>query len=567
MGIKIEFNINEEVTRIVMVWCVRVMSKLIFRNKIFQNLIEKFDDEDKPCFYAENDEGYMEYKLRLDQIDKGKMMRMITQMTYRLNEAKLLTSKANAYYLLGVDDDGNVGYVSREIIDKSIDILIETAHKCNAEVYSLEIVTLEVNCCLAAAAIRKCYNAIHINEYRISMLGASGHGKTTTLGYLTYNEKDNGTGSSRRIIFRHNHEQTTGITSSIKHDIFGLADGKIYNYRSDTVDVTWDKIAQTSNKIISIFDLPGLPKYYRTMLFGVLVYRAHLNLIIISVQDCISSGIPDETIAALEISLAFKTPIFILFTKIASYDNSEITGADENLLSLVTKLNVILSPTFKLVPCDEPISSGCIPYLPISNITGKNYHKFINYIDKCSPPRNQNIIPTKLSDRSIIDFMICDVYNIKETGYIVLGVCLVNEIHLDDKLFIGPLNGKFYPIIIKSIRKKQIESERMFTDEFGSLEIKMEENIIIDKQMCIIDEKSTCLLSNTINVSLSVMPLLTIGHQYMLFVDNTIETVTLTKQTENIHTFTLLKSSPIYVRSHSKCIIRSDSKTTYGYTT
>lgn len=560
------------------------MCSFTFKNKIFQNLIEKYDDDDKPCFTAEDDEGYIEYKLRLDQMDKNKMTRMVTQMTYRLNEAKLLTTKANAYYLIGVDDDGNVGHISREILDKSIDILIDTTHKCYAEIYDLDIIMLDQNSYLAAAAIRKCSNSIHINEYRISMLGASGHGKTTCLGYLTYNEKDNGTGSSRRIIFKHNHEQTTGLTSSIKHDIFGLKDGKIHNYRSNT-SVTWDKIAHCSDKIISMFDLPGLLKYFRTMLYGLLVFRAHLNLIVISVQDTILTGIADETIWAIEMSLAFKIPIFIFFCKIASYDNCDIfitadkNTPDDNLNILISKLNKMINDKYhkKLILCDELNyhPDRTIPYLPISNISGQNYDRFIKFIDKNSPSSiNQ---ATKLIDRSSIDFMICDVYNIKETGYIVLGVCLTNEIHLDDKLFIGPMNGKFFPIIIKSIRKKQIESEKMFTGEFGSLEIKIDDNILIDKQMCILDEKSTKSLTDSITVfveSDGIESLLIVNHQYILFVDNLIETVTLSKiekisDAKYLGTFSLLKLSSIYLRSGSKCVIRINSKASsciYGYT-
>ena len=50
-------------------------------------------DGNKPVFNAENDEGYIEYKLRLDHTEKMRLNKMITQMKFRLNEGKYFTSK------------------------------------------------------------------------------------------------------------------------------------------------------------------------------------------------------------------------------------------------------------------------------------------------------------------------------------------------------------------------------------------------------------------------------------------------------------------------------------------
>ena len=93
----------------------------MFQNKIFNDIVNQHHlivkyDANKPVFKPEDDEGYIEYKLRLDHIDKQKIDKMTTQMIYRLNEGKLLTGKYVAYYLIGVDDDGTTGYINKDIL-------------------------------------------------------------------------------------------------------------------------------------------------------------------------------------------------------------------------------------------------------------------------------------------------------------------------------------------------------------------------------------------------------------------------------------------------------------------
>jgi GTPase len=141
----------------------------MFKNQIFESLIIKYDDK-KPIFKPEDDEGYIEYKLRLDHIDKSKMDRMVTQMKYRLNEGKIATGKYVTYYLLGIDDSGVTGHINQDVLDKSIDVLKSIATESNAEIFSLEIIRVEENRNIAGACIRKQCNNKYINELRIGVV-------------------------------------------------------------------------------------------------------------------------------------------------------------------------------------------------------------------------------------------------------------------------------------------------------------------------------------------------------------------------------------------------------------
>lgn len=544
----------------------------MFKNKIFRdlisqrNLIVKYDEFNTPIFTPEDDEGYIEYKLRLDHIDNSKFDRLVTQMIYRLNEGKLSTGKYIAYYFLGVDDYGTVGLINQEVLNKTIDVLETIVSKSSAEVHSIECIQINRDRYVAAVHIRKCCNDRYINEYRIAILGASNHGKTTCIGFLTYSEKDNGNGSGRIAIFKHTHEQNTGITSSIKHDILGFKNNVVNNYKSNTFS-TWDKIVGGSDGIVSIFDLPGSPKYMRTTIFGISALRVDLHTIVISIADCYYCEkifIPSGTTSLIEMSIYFNIPIFILFTKL-----DLVTREQE--VALVNYLNNLFKIFNKRLVYYDDLNncSDGIPYLSVSNVTGKNYDKFIHFLNKVSQIKSniKNIIPI---NKGKIDFMIYDVINIREIGYIVSGISISGSIRVGDRLFVGPISGQLYPISIKSVRKKQIESNIIFPGESGSIEIRLKvdgtqtkynlENIEIEKYMNILDERSSDYLADHIYIKSDMIKNLSAGHQYMMYMDNLIEAVILsgTISNENVGIFKFVRGQKLYVRIGSKCIIKSD---------
>lgn len=545
-------------------------------------------------FKPEDDEGYIEYKLRLDHVDRWKVDKMITQMRYRLNEGKMMTGKYVAYYLIGVDDDGSTGYITRDILDKSLDVIREIVPRCNAEIFSIETVAVDESRVplpgpvpdsagstgperyISLVSIRNRSHGKYIDEYRVVMLGASGAGKTTCVSYLTYSERDNGHGLSRRAIFKHAHEQSTGLTSSIKHDIFGLREGNIFNYRSRSV-VTWDKIVEYSDRIISLFDLPGSSKYHRTINFGVMALRPNLHLIVVGLSDCVRDSeveLPEETVWAVSMSLSLGVPIFILLTK-------KDLVAETVVGRVVARLAEVVGPYGKTLGPDG--APDVIPYLSVSNVTGENYERLITFLDGVSGARACDVRArwgpgsgpgsgpgagsgsgSGSGPGTKIDFMIYDVNNIKEKGYIVSGISLEGEIRPELRVFIGPVDGEFHPIIIKSIHKKQTDSNVLFPGEAGSIEFHLEgTDVEIDKHTSIVDEKTISLLTHTVRLRGSAIPTLSVGHQYMLYVDNLIEPVILSgipePETET-GIFTFVRRSPMYVRHGSRCILRGDAK-------
>ena len=537
---------------------------------VFHNLILDYK-ENIPIFKPENDFGYIEYKLRLDKFDDKKIKKMMSQLKFRLNEGYDILGKHVAYYLIGVEDKGLVGYIDEEILNISINILKEVVKNSHAEISNIKKIKYN-NSHIALLQIRKYSENIYIKEFRTVFLGASNHGKTTCISQLTYNMKDNGNGSSRLCIFKHTHEQLSGLTSSIKHDIIGIKmnENIIINYKSQFYS-TWNKIVQNSDYVISLFDLPGSSKYNKTTIFGLLALKPHLNIIVIGIPECLTlDTIPEETIKAFEYSINSKTNFFVIFTK---KDNNLFN--QDKIINAISKVNNYLkNHNIQLIEYNiyNEFKKDKKYYIIVSNISGENYDKITNLLtDISSLELNhfKNYTEENTDNEDLdIDFLINDFFYIRETGYIVSGIQLLNKIRLGDKLYLGPYNGTFYPITINSIRKKQIEVKTLYEAESGSLEIKLDHDINIDKHMNILSQsiiKKIDLVS-TINIEILNDKNINLikNHNYILFTDNLIEPIILRDYEYNdknkiIAKFDFIKKSGLYIRDSCFCIIKGEN--------
>ena len=62
----------------------------------------------------------------------------------------------------------------------------------------------------------------YIKEIRVAVIGNVDSGKSTLVGCLTKNIKDDGRGFARKFVFNYQHESETGRTSSIAEEILGF---------------------------------------------------------------------------------------------------------------------------------------------------------------------------------------------------------------------------------------------------------------------------------------------------------------------------------------------------------
>lgn len=85
-------------------------------------------------FSEESDDGNIEYKLRLDLKNEISIKKLKTQMIWRLTEGYEANGIENAFYVIGVYDDGTLGNLSEDDIDKNILIFKNVVNELNFEI-------------------------------------------------------------------------------------------------------------------------------------------------------------------------------------------------------------------------------------------------------------------------------------------------------------------------------------------------------------------------------------------------------------------------------------------------
>lgn len=182
----------------------------------------------------EDDNGNIEYKRALLNVNNARLNELASQMKYRLNEDD---SKIAIYYL-GVDDDGTPYELTSEEKEETLKTFNKLLEMNNAEIINFDILTSEHNINYFKITIK--VKSVIYPETKIILLGNTETGKTTFLSNILLNKID-GKQKARIYLMNHKHEIQTGKTSSINYHY------KIYN-----------------NKKYSFIDTPGDEIYNKT---------------------------------------------------------------------------------------------------------------------------------------------------------------------------------------------------------------------------------------------------------------------------------------------------------------
>jgi elongation factor 1-alpha len=173
----------------------------------------------------ENEDDNIEYKRYL--LDREKFWGYSTQMNARLIQGKEICGIEEAYYFIGLDDEGTIACISNNQLEISDKYFKDLCNEVNAK-----IISKEVQCFDEGNILKYHIKRIHkprLEDIKLALLGDSGVGKSTIVSVLTYNDLDDGKGTAKKEIFRHLHEIKSGLTSSITYGIIGIKKKKIVN--------------------------------------------------------------------------------------------------------------------------------------------------------------------------------------------------------------------------------------------------------------------------------------------------------------------------------------------------
>ena len=225
---------------------------------------------------AEIEEGSnIEYKRRFDTFSESKLLKLRSQLLWRMSEGELISGIPEAIYYIGIDDDGTVSGIDLEKSLNKFEIFISK----DIYVVSKQIFNTHEGD-YAKYVLRPIINSDN-KHVKIAFVGDSGGGKTSIISILTSGLPDDENSSAKKRMYRYAHERESGITSSINYSMIGFNNNNIINNTTGFL-ISPKSIVKQSDTIINLIDLPGNPKYVKTTLFGLTAHKPDYVFIILN---------------------------------------------------------------------------------------------------------------------------------------------------------------------------------------------------------------------------------------------------------------------------------------------
>ena len=312
-----------------------------------------------------------------------------------------------------------------------------------------------------------------VNENIIAVCGPVDAGKSSLIGVLTTGELDDGKGGARNKVLVHHHERETGRTSNITLNpiIYQEEEGLYLNCVPNSVKkmrVPKKKLFEKGEyinklgydkKIISFMDLAGHEKYLKTTVYGVTGLFPDYGLLIVGAN----TGITRLTKEHLGILLYLKIPIIIIITKIDMAPAHIYKNLKNRLKKLIekTSFNKVIY-YINSTNCDKETdfyinnfngNPDIIPIVSVSNKEGiniMNLHKILFNL-----PNHK-----KWKDNSTNGTIVYldNNYMVPGVGMVLSGTVKGNNICVKQKMYLGPFNGRFKQVVIRSIHNSVREN-------------------------------------------------------------------------------------------------------------
>lgn len=316
----------------------------------------------------------------------------------------------------------------------------------------------------------------YLKEIRIAVIGNVDSGKSTLVGCLTKNIKDDGRGLARKYIFNYQHENETGRTSSIAEEIIGIKDRKVvYSGRLvDKKNVSWKEIASQSDHIITFLDLCGHEKYLKTTMYGISAYAPHYAIILIGTN----MGVQRMTKEHLGIVISLDIPIFIVFTKI-DIAPKEIKEKTINQITSILKTGLkktvfnVKSPTDAEFAAKEIPQGNLVPTFQVSTVTGEGLDDLKTFLSNLTPkfPNFNQASPFK-TPKDKTEMLLDSAINTK-VGCVYSGIITSGKIEVNQKLLMGPtIEGDFKLVQVREMHFLRVSVNELCCGNSCSLRLK-----------------------------------------------------------------------------------------------
>lgn len=290
--------------------------------------------------------------------------------------------------------------------------------------------------------------SVHKELVKIAVIGNVNAGKSSLIGVLTSGQLDDGNGKARAKVIKNPHEALRGQTSTVNYH---------YLYRNKDV--------------VTLVDLCGHEKYYRTTLYGLGVSRPDVSLIVIAAND----GMKEMTKQHIESVLSLKLPIFIVITKIDYTPENVLKKNIEDIERQFKRVKMILD-TGSEKKLNLKSRQETIPTFFVSNKDGAGIDELKDFFFSLQSPIFNEDKPKHQINTDIL--YIDSIYNKQGIGTIYSGYFRGNSIKKGDHLKLGPTpNGHFISVKIRNIHNAFSQDVDELNDgESGSVAVAIEDN-------------------------------------------------------------------------------------------
>ncbi|MCE7737559.1 MAG: elongation factor 1-alpha [Candidatus Heimdallarchaeota archaeon] len=406
----------------------------------------------------EADYGNIEYKLTLSHhLDNvSRIEELASQMRFRLYEGN-----GEAFYYIGVEDDGTPTGISDEELEKSLASLEKVASLAKAKVMLLRKERGNEGL-ISELLIRREKDPEELPaDIRIASVGNVDAGKSSLIGVLLKGTLDDGRGSARSLVFRYLHELESGRTSSVSTTVIGYdINGEVVN--QDNIHPPTDiELLERSIKTVTFHDLAGHEKYLKTTIFGLTGLTPEFAMLIVAANQ----GVLQMTKEHLGLLISLKIPFFIVLTKI-DLAPENITKQTRQELTKLLKIPGVSKVSFNVKSKDDVViaalnisNKSIVPIFSISSVTGVGVD-YLQLFLQLLPAKRIEEADQDLEFRAYID----DIYHVTGVGTVVAAMVYSGTISTQENVHLGPFNdGSFREVRLKSIHYKRVPTSSIYS--------------------------------------------------------------------------------------------------------
>ena len=194
------------------------------------------------------------------------------------------------------------------------------------------------------------------------------------MGVLTRSVLDDGRGSARAYVFKHQHEKDSGRSSSVTTELMGFAGEKPLPVDLKASRVRhWQHCHAAADKTITFVDLCGHEAYLKTTIFGLTALTPHYGMVVVGAN----MGISKMTREHVGICVALGLPIFFVITKIDLAPPDIAKGTYDAVCRVLKQARKMpyecRTPAEVHTAATSILAHRVVPIVRVNNITGEGH--------------------------------------------------------------------------------------------------------------------------------------------------------------------------------------------------